>query len=125
MMYPAPPAYPGVLSQAHVQQRPQAGGMTWGAQGGNREEHKRAWERIGEEERRLREREARVMGGAGRVAEGRTEGPGRPQGWEAQAVEELQRAWADLQRRSATAWRGRSGKAKGTGREGGRRIAPH
>ena len=39
------------------------------------------------------------MGGAGRVAEGRMEGTGRPQGGEAQAVEELQWAWADLRRR--------------------------
>ena len=39
------------------------------------------------------------MGGAKRVAEGWTEGPGRPQGGEAQAGEELQRAWADLRRR--------------------------
>ena len=48
---------------------------------------------------REREREARVMGGAGRAAKGRTEGTGRPQGGEAQAVEELQRAWADHRRR--------------------------
>ena len=99
MMYTPPPAYPGVPSQAHVQQRPQAGGTTWGAQGGKEEEHRRAWETIGEEEGRLRERAARVIGGADRVVEGRTEGPGRAQGWEAQAVEELQRAWANLQRR--------------------------
>ena len=39
------------------------------------------------------------MGGADRVVEGRTEGPGRPQGGEAQAVEELQRAWAHFRRR--------------------------
>ena len=99
MMYAPPPAYPGVPWQAHVQQRPQAGGTTCGAQGGKGEEHRRAWERIGEEEGRLQEREARVMAGADRVAEGWTEGPGRPQGGEAQAVEELQRAWADLRRR--------------------------
>ena len=96
---PTPTGVPGRASQAHVQQLLQAGGTTWGAQGGKGEEHRRASERIGEEERRLREREARVMGGADRVAEGRTEGPGRPQGEEAQAVEELQRAWADLRRR--------------------------
>ena len=99
MVYPPPPAYQAVPSQAHVQQRPQAGGMTLGAQGGKGEEQRRAWERIGEEERRLREREARVMGGAYRVAEGWTEGQGRPRGGEAQALEELQRAWADLRRR--------------------------
>ena len=99
MMYPPPPAYQGMQPQAHVQQRPQAGGTAWGAQEGKVDEHRRAWERIGEAERSLREREARVMGGAGRAAEGRTEGTGRPQGGEAQAVEELQRAWADLRRR--------------------------
>ena len=38
------------------------------------------------------------MGGAGRATEGRTEGTGRPQGGEAQAVEELQRAWAGHRR---------------------------
>ena len=99
VVYPPPPAYPGVPSQADVQQRPQAGGTTWGAQGGKEEEHRRACERIGEEERRLQEREARSRGGADRVAEGWTEGQGRPRGGEAQAVEELQRAWADLRRR--------------------------
>ena len=112
MMYPPPPAYPGVPSQAHVQQRPQAGGTTWGAQGGKEEDHRRAWERIGEEEMRLREREARVMGGADRVAKACTEGPGRPQGGEAQAVEELQQAWADLRRRQERVERAK--------REGGR-----
>ena len=99
MMYPPPPAYRGAAAQAHVQRRPQAGGTTWGAQGGKGEEHRRAWERIGEAERSLREREARVMRWADRVAEGRTEGTGRPQGGEAQAVEDLQWAWADLRRR--------------------------
>ena len=98
MMYPPPPAYQGMQPQAHVQQRPQAGGTAWGAQEGKGEEHRRAWVRIGEAERSLREREARVMGGAGRAAEGRTEGTGGPQGGEAQAVKELQRAWADLRR---------------------------
>ena len=39
------------------------------------------------------------MGGAGRAAGGRTEGTGRSRGGEAQAVEELQRAWADHRRR--------------------------
>ena len=99
MMYPPPPAYLGMQAQAPVQQRPQASRTTWGAQGGKGEEHRRAWERIGEAATSLREREARVMGGAGRVAEARTEGTGRPQGGEAQAVEELQWAWADLRRR--------------------------
>ena len=112
MVYPPRPAYPGVPSQAHVQQRPEAGGTTWGAEGGKGEEHRRAWERIGEEERRLRGREARVIGGAHRVAEGWTEGQGTPRGGEAQAVEQLQRAWADLRRRLARAERAE--------REGGR-----
>ena len=98
MMYPSQLAYQGVPAQAHVQQRPQAGGTTCRAQKGKGEEHRRAWERIAEAERSLREREARVMGGAGRVAGGRTGGTGRPQGGEAQAVEELQWAWADLRR---------------------------
>ena len=31
---------------------------TWGAQGGNRQELRTAWKRVGEEERRLQEREA-------------------------------------------------------------------
>ena len=99
MMYPPPPANLSMQAQAPVQQRPQASGTTWRTQGGKGEEHRRAWERIGEAERSLREREARVMGGAGRVAEGRTEGTGKPQGGEAQAVQELQWAWADLRRR--------------------------
>ena len=86
-------------AQAAVQQRPQASGTEWGRQGGKGEEHRRAWERIGEAGRSLREREARVMGGAGRMAEGRTEGTGRLQAGEAQAVEKLQWAWADLRRR--------------------------
>ena len=98
-MYPAPPAYQGMQAQAHVQQRAQTGRTAWGTQGGKGEEHRRAWERIGEAERSLREGEDRVMGGAGRVAEGRTQETGRPQGGEAQAVEELQMAWADHQRR--------------------------
>ena len=55
--------------------------------------------RLGEAERSLREREARVMVGSGRAEEGRTEGTGRLQGGEAQAVDELQRAWAAHRRR--------------------------
>ena len=83
MMYPPPPAYQGMQPQAHVQQRPQAGGKAFGAQEGKGEEHRRGWEGLGEAERSLREREARVMGGAGRAEEGRTEGTDRPQGGEA------------------------------------------
>ena len=51
---------------APVRQHLQAGRATWGGQRGKREKHRRAWERIGEEER---EREAPIMGGAARVAE--------------------------------------------------------
>ena len=99
MVYPPLPAYPGMQPQAHMQQHQQAGGTAWGAQEGKGEEHRRAWERLGEAERSLRERDARVKGEVGGAEEGRTEGTDRPQGGEAQAVEELLRAWADLQRR--------------------------
>ena len=99
MMYPPLPAYQGMQPQAHVQQRLQAGGTAWGVQVGKGEEHRRAWERLGEADRSLREREARVKGQAGGAEERRTEGTDRPQGGEAQAVEELQMAWADLRRR--------------------------
>ena len=99
MVYPTPPEYQSMQPQAHVQQRPQAGGTAWGAQEGKGEEHRRAWEKLGETESSLRGREARVKGEAGRAEKGRTEGTDRPQGGEAQAVEELQRAWADLRRR--------------------------
>ena len=99
MVYTATPAYPGLPSPASVQQHTQAGGTLWGAQGGKGEKHRRAKEGIGEEERRLQEREAPIMGRAARVAEEWTEGQGMPRGGEAQAVEELQRAWADLRKR--------------------------
>ena len=98
MMYPPLPTYPGMQPQAHMQQHRQAGKTAWGAQEGKGEEHRRAWERFGEAERSLREREARVKGEVGGTEEGRTERTDRPQGGEAQAVEELQRAWADLRR---------------------------
>ena len=122
MMYPPPPAYQGMQAQAAVQQHPQASGTEWGGQGGKGEEHRRAWERIGEAERSLREREARVRGGAGRVAEGRTEGTGRLQGGEAQAVEELQWAWADLRRRQERVERAEpeGGRHEEGGGQGGR-----
>ena len=99
MMYPPLPAYPGMQPQAHMQQHQEAGGTAWGAQEGKGEEHRRAWERLGEAERSLREKEARVKGEVGGAEQGRTEGTDRPQEGEAQAVEELQRAWADLRRR--------------------------
>ena len=120
MMYPPLPAYPGMQPQAHMQQHQQAGGTVWGAQEGKREEHWRARERFGEAERSLREREARVKGEVGGTEEGRTEGTDRPQGEEAQAVEELQRAWADLRRRQEgdeRAERGGGRQEEGRGRE--------
>ena len=98
MMYPPLPAYPGMQPQTHMHQHQQADGTAWGAQEGKREEHRRAWERLGEAEKSLREREARVEGEVGGAEEGRTEGTDRPRGGEAQAVEELQMTWADLQR---------------------------
>ena len=55
------------------------------------------------------------MGG---TEEGRTEGTDRPQGGEAQAVEELQRAWADLRRRQEGVQRAeREGGRQEEGRE--------
>ena len=98
-VYPPPQAYPGVLPPAPVRQHRQAGGARWGPQEGKGEEHRRAWEMIGEDEWMLREREARTTGEAAKVAEGRATGQGTPGGGEAQAVEELQRAWLDLRSR--------------------------
>ena len=99
MMYPPLPRYPSMQPQAHMQQHQQADGTAWRAQEGKGEEHRRAWERFGEAERSLREREARDKGEVGGTEEGRTEGTDRPQGGEAQAVHEPQRTWADLRRR--------------------------
>ena len=99
MMYPSLPTYLGMQPQAHMQQHQQAGGTAWGAQKGKGEEHRRAWERFREAERSLRERGARDKGEGGGTEEGRTEWTDRPQGGEAQAVEEPQRAWGDLRRR--------------------------
>ena len=102
-----------------------------GRRGGHREgggkDLRRAWERIGEEERRLQEREARAMGEAAGAAEGRTREQGTAGGGEAQAVEELQRAWADLRRRLERVERAEqdaSGPGNGLRRAGGRRVAP-
>ena len=81
-----------------MQQHEQAGGTASGAQEGKGEEHRRAWERLGEAERSLREREVRVKGEVGGAEEGRREGTDRPQGGEAKAVEELQMTWAALRR---------------------------
>ena len=96
---PSPTGVPGCAIASVRAAHQQAGRTAGGAQGGKAEEHRRAWDRIGEEKRRLQGRKARIMGGAARVAEGWTEGQGMPRGGEAQAVEELQRAWADLSRR--------------------------
>ena len=121
IVYPPLPAYQGMQPQAHMQQRQQAGGTAWGAHEGRGEEHRRAWERLGEAERSLREREARVKGEVGGAEEGRTEGTDRPQGGEAQAVEELQMAWADLRRRQEgverAEWEG-GRQEEGRGQEG-------
>ena len=99
MMYPPLPMYSGMQPQGQMQQHQQAGGTAWGAQEGKGEEHRRAWERFREAGRSLREREARDRGEVGGTEEQWTEGTDRPQGGEAQAVEEPQRAWADLRRR--------------------------
>ena len=120
MMYPPLPMYPGMQPQAHMQQHQQAGGTAWGAQEGKGEEHRWAWGRFGEAERSLQEREARDRGEVGGTEEGRTKGTDRPQGGEAQAVEEPQRAWADLQRRQEgdeRAEREEGRQEEGTGRE--------
>ena len=123
MMYPPLPAYPGMQPQAHMQQYQRAGRTALGAQEGKGEEHRSAWETLGEAERSLREREARVKGEVGAAEEGRTEGTDRPQGGEAQAVEELQRAWADLRRRQEGVERAeREGGRQEEGR--GRKDAP-
>ena len=96
---PPPPMYPGALPPAPMQQHPKAGGAIWGTQRGKGEELRRAWERIGEEERRLQESEARAMGEVAGVAEGRARAQGTARGGEAHAVMELQRAWADIRTR--------------------------
>ena len=97
--YLAPLAYPGVVppsARAAATAGPQKDVGSTGREG---REAQGAWERIGEEERTPQEREARAMGEAARAAEGRATRQGTPGAGEAQAVEELQRAWADLLRR--------------------------
>ena len=121
MVYPPLSAYPGMQPQAHMQQHQQAAGTALGAQEGKGEERRRAWERLGEAERSLREREARVKGEVGGAEEGRTEGTDRPQGGEAQAVEELQMTSADLRRgweRVERAEREGGPQEEGRGRDG-------
>ena len=94
--------YPTALPPAPMQQHPQAVEATWGAQGGKGEDLRRAWERVGEEERRLQEREAQAMGEAAGATRVQARAQGTPEGGEAQAVEELQRGWADIRRRLET-----------------------
>ena len=117
-----PSMYPSALPPAPMPQHPRAGKATLGAQGGKGGELTRAWKRIGEEARRLQEREARPMGEAARAAGVRTRAQGSPRGGEAQAVEELQRAWADIRRRlEKVEMAGRDGKWPGQrARERGR-----
>ena len=110
---PAPADVPGHAATGAHAAAPAGRCNSVGGAGGKGEEHRRAWERLGEAERSLREREARVKGEVGGAEEGRTEGSDRPQGGEAQAVEEQQMTWADL-------LRGQEGVARAE-REGGRR----
>ena len=91
--------YPSALPPAPMQQTPQAVGGAWGAQGGRGEELRRAWERVGEEERRLQEREAQARGGAAGATGVQARAQGTSGRGGAQALEELQPAWADIRRR--------------------------
>ena len=98
---PAPANIPGHAATGAHAAAP-AGWWDSVATGGAGREGRRAqeaWERLGEAERSLREREARVKGELDGAEEGRMEGTDRPQGGEAKAVEELQMVWADLRRR--------------------------
>ena len=58
---PPPQMYLGALPPAPMQQHWQAVRATCEAQGGKGKELRRAWKRVGEDERRLHERKARVM----------------------------------------------------------------
>ena len=71
----------------------------WTAPAGKEEELWRAWDRVGDEERRLQEREAQATGAADREAGALASTQGTPRGREAEAVEELQRAPAEVRRR--------------------------
>ena len=115
------PASAGVPGHAATGARAAAPARRWDSLGdAGREGHRRAWERLGEAERSLREREARVKVEAGGAEEGRTEGTDRPQGGEAQAVGELQMASVDLRRRRAGVERvEREGGPQEEGRGGG------
>ena len=87
----------------------------WDSVGGAGREGRRAQEGMGEDRGSREEPEGeggQGHGWGGGGAEGRTEGRGRRQGGEAQALEELQRAWADHRRRQE--------RVEGAEREGGR-----
>ena len=116
---PSPTSLPGPVGAGTRTAAPAGRWDDVEEQGRKGEEHRRAWERVGEAERSLRGREARVMGRADRVVEGRTEGTGRPQGGEAQAVEELQWAWADFGRRQERVERGEGRQTTRGGRGAG------
>ena len=96
---PTPASVPG---HAATGTRAAAPAGRWDGVGGAGREAGRAQEGVGEVRGSREEPEGeggQGHGGAGRVEEGRTERTDRPQGGEAQAVEELQRAWADHRRR--------------------------
>ena len=86
---PPPPMYPVALPPAPVLQRPQAVRAARAAPTGKGEELRRAWERVGEEERRLSEREARVMGATAGVAGAQAHAQGTSGVGEAQAIEDV------------------------------------
>ena len=68
-------------------------------QGRKRVDLRRAWERVGEEEWRLQEREPRAIGEAAEATGVQARAQGTPRRAVAQAVAELQRALADIRRR--------------------------
>ena len=115
------PTPAGVPGHAATGTRAAAPAGRWDSVGGAGREGRRAQK--GEAKRSLREREASIKEWAGGAEEGRTGGTNRPQGGEAQEVEELQRAWADLRRRQG-GFKGRNGIEDDKRREGGGRV-PH
>ena len=85
--------YPSALPPAPVLQHLQAVRAAWEVPGGKAEELRRARERVGADERKLREREVQVM----HVAAGATgAGQGTLGVRKAKALEELQRARTDF-----------------------------
>ena len=123
---PPPPKYPGALPPPPMPQHPQAVRAMWGAQGGKGEEFLRAWQGVSEEERRLQERGAREMGEAAGAVGAQASAQGTPEGGEAQAVEELRRAWMDIRRRAEGVKRAeRDGKRQGERAQGGEETESH